>query len=456
MRSIRRTLLVTLLAAVATVTLAASLLVYRLARAEIDDIFDYHLRQIALSVRDRAPGRADGADDEQGFDFVIQIWSADGTRIYVSGPSGGLPEVATLGFATVRASTGIWRVYSATLSGLVVQVAQPLAVRQRLAFAAAARTLAPVVVLLPLLALLVWRAVGRALAPLDRLARAVREQKPSSLGPIPIESAPEEAAPLVSSLNALLGRLGVALEAQRALIADAAHALRTPLAALTLQVQLAERAGDPAERARALADLRTGLERTTHLVQQILALARAEPGAAGVLADEPVRTSDLVAQVIADHALLAEAKGIDLGAGTDTADALVSGDPASLRTLLANLVDNAIRYTPRGGRVDVTAGLTAGRPFLEVADDGPGIPAAEREHVFDRFYRRGDVQEPGSGLGLAIVKAIAQRHAATVVLGDTRGGGLTARVEFPAAPGDARRSPLPASLPDRSGVGVAR
>ena len=443
MRSLRRKLLVTLLAAVTAVTLAASLLVYRLARREIDAIFDYHLRQIALSLRQHAPGGAAAGAAPEGFDFVVQIWDRDGARLFLSRPDSGLPEVARLGFATVRSWTGDWRVYSVELSGQVIQVAQPLRLRQELAFAAAARTLAPVLLVLPLLALLVWRIVGRALAPLDRLARAVGSRTPSALDPIPEEGAPEEALPLVRSLNDLLGRLGAALVAQRAFVADAAHELRTPLAALKLQAQLVERARDHGERAASLADLLAGLDRATHVVQQLLTLARAEPGAAAAPPGEAVRLADLVAQAVADHALLAEAKRIDLGArqaaGEDTG-ATVPGDPAALRTLLANIVDNAIRYTPGGGRVDVAAGVAGDRPYLEVSDDGPGIPAAERGRIFDRFYRRGAAPDSGSGLGLAIVKAIADRHGASVSVGDAPGGGLTVRVVFPPrrpAPGPA-------------------
>ena len=448
MRSLRRTLLVTLLAAVATVTAAAALLVYRLARQEIDSIFDYHLRQIALSLREQVPGGGAvvGLPGE-GFDFVIQIWSRDGARLYLSQVDSGLPETAQLGLATVRARSGDWRVYSAELSGLVIQVAQPMRVRQELAFSAALRTLAPVLLIIPLLAFLVWRIVGRSLAPLDRLARAVGARTPAALDRIAEADAPQEALPLVRSLNDLLDRLGAALVSQRAFVADAAHELRTPLAALTLQVQLVERARDERERAAALADLRAGLERTTRLVQQLLTLARAEPDGATALAGEPVRLDALVRQAVADHALVAESRRVDLGVTQAVEDAVVHGDPAALRTLLANLVDNAVRHAPEGGRVDVAAGVASGRPHLEVVDNGPGIPEDERERVFDRFYRRGDSRDSGSGLGLAIVKAIAERHDAKVTLGDPLGGGLTVRVEFAAAGTTAE----PAAAPNGDG-----
>lgn len=423
MRSIRRTLLATLLAAVTVVTLAAASLVYGLARQQIDAIFDYQLRQLALTLRG-PPAAAGGAPED--LDFVLQIWDPTGLKLYDSRPNSGLPPSAQLGFATVRSRTGEWRVYTTELAGLVVQVAQPLRVREKLAIAASVRFLAPVLLILPLLGFLVWRAVGRSLAPLDQLAEAVGSRTPAALEPLPVSDAPEEALPLVRSLNDLLQRLRGALDAQRAFVADAAHGLRTPLAALNLQLQLVERATDAAERTAALADLRAGLERATHLVQQLLTLARAEPDAVPALAGEPVRLADLVEEAIADHAIVAETKGVDLGATEVAGDAVVTGDRAALRILLANLVENAIRYTPRGGRVDVAAGPS----WLEVVDNGPGIPQADRERVFDRFYRRSSGTQ-GSGLGLAIVKAIADRHSATVSLRDTPGGGLTVRVEFP-------------------------
>lgn len=457
MKSIRRHLLVALLAAIAMVTLAATIVVYRTVRQEIDAVSDYHLRQVALALRDRLPGggpvAGPGVED---FDFLVQIWDRDGTRLYLSRPDSGLPEVAQLGYATVGTTNGEWRVYSADLAGIVVQVAQPVWSRQEHALTAALRSLAPVLLMLPLLALLTWRIVGRALTPLIRLAGEVSARTPSALTPLPEADAPEEAVPLVRALNDLLERLTSAWAAQRAFVADAAHELRTPLAALEMQRQLVERATDPVERSGALADLRAGLTRMTHVVQQLLALARAEPGSgAAAQARDAVGLTDLVAQAVADHAVLAEAKGIDLGAGEATGNPVVQGDPTTLRTLLDNLVDNAIRYSPQGSRVDVDAGVLAGRSYLAVTDHGPGIPVTERERVFDRFYRHQGRSTTGTGLGLAIVKAIAERHEATVTLGDTPGGGLTVRVEFPAhasADGpDACGSLPPTRVPDRDG-----
>jgi two-component system OmpR family sensor kinase len=240
---------------------------------------------------------------------------------------------------------------------------------------------------------------------------------------------PEEAQPLVLSLNDLLARLKSALDAQRALVADAAHELRTPLTALQLQVQLVERATSAEERASALGALQTGLQRAIHAVQQLLTLARQEPGA-GEYRPVTLSLAQLIRDVVVEQESLAEAKGIDLGVTQADEQALVSGDREALRILLSNLVGNALRYTPRGGRVDVACGMREGQAFMSVDDNGPGIPPEDRERVFDRFYRGAAGGEIGSGLGLSIVKAIADRHRASVVLGDSDVGGLRATVSF--------------------------
>ena len=230
-------------------------------------------------------------------------------------------------------------------------------------------------------------------------------------------------------------RLKSALERERAFMADAAHELRTPLTALHLQMGMLARASDEAERAAAMSTLSAGVQRAIRLVEQMLALARQEPRAP--VAHVPLRLDDVAREIVAELVPLADAGGIDLGVAAAHAVS-VQADPEGLRTLLRNLVDNAVRYTPRGGRVDVSvvgapAG-GAGGAQLMVSDDGPGISVADRARVFDRFYRRAGVAQTGSGLGLAIVKAIADAHNATVTLTAASGGrGLAVTVAFPAA-----------------------
>ncbi len=434
MRSIRRNLLLVLMAAATAIVGLSAVVTYRIARQEVDTLFDYQLRQVALSVGERnmdmalVPGLV---TPDPALDLVVQIWRRDGVTIYFSHPHRVLPNWARMGYADVETSDGTWRVFALQLQGRTVQVAQPMSVRRRQALSAAWHILVPSLLLLPALAIGIWIAVGRGLQPLEQLTAALTHRKPGELGLLALSSPPAEIAPVVDALNDLLARLEKALSAQRAFVADAAHELRTPLAALRLQAQLVERATDDAARAKAVGEFKRGLDRMTHVVGQLLTLARQEPGAVG----PPSVAADLAAlarEAIAGQVDVAIAKGIDLGAAALDDNAMILGDPAALSVLINNLLDNAIRHTPPGGTVDVTVGIADERPFLEVADSGPGIAAQDRPHVFDRFYRGKDTHEPGSGLGLAIVKVIAERHRADIVLGDSRSGGLSARVVFAA------------------------
>jgi two-component system OmpR family sensor kinase len=430
--SIRHRLLVWLLSTVLVAGLAASGVVFFKAREEANDLFDYQLRQMALTLRDRAyvPSQlAEVLQGEEALDFVIQVWAPDGTQLYNSHPRLRVPGAVQIGFSDVQGSTGQWRVFAIQQRGLTIQVAQPTSTRSELAFAAAWRTLIPFLVALPVMGLLIWRLVGRELRFLESAAQDLARRTPESLEPIAGEEVPEEIQPLVAALNGLLGRLSSALAQQRHFIADAAHELRTPLTALRLQLQLAERAQEPAEREKAYAMLRDGIARATRMVEQLLALARQDPDAP-VENTVPVDLAQLAASVAHAQEPAAAAKGLTL-APEVPGPIVVSGDAAALRAMLDNLVDNAIRYTP-AGQVVVRARREAGEAILEVEDTGPGIPEAERVRVFDRFYRGEAAGAGGSGLGLAIVRRIAERHHGLAELLDaTSGHGLRARVSIP-------------------------
>ncbi len=298
-----------------------------------------------------------------------------------------------------------------------------------IAFSAALHMLIPLLFLLPTLAILIWVLVGYGLSPLSKIALEVKNRTLTAAEHLPEQEVPIEVLPLVQSLNGLLDRLGQALRNQRAFVSDAAHELRSPLTALQLQMQLVERTNDVSKRAKFIAELRRGLDRMTHTIHQLLALARAEPDAVDHLMTS-VNLVKLMHLVVAELNPLAEAKGIDVGAITPEDEILISGDSEALRTLISNLLENAIRYTSANGKVDVTVGMAGGISYIEVEDTGPGIPEEERERVFDRFYRRKETLGTGSGLGLAIVKAIADNHGATVHLGDSPLGGLAVRVVF--------------------------
>jgi two-component system, OmpR family, sensor kinase len=437
--SLRARLLAWLLAGVVFVGAAGGWIVYRNALAEADAFFDYHLRQTALLLRDQPVEYLllpQIAPNDAAYDFVVQVWTLDGVRVYRSRPHAVLPEITTLGFSTVSTPEGRWRVFGVQALTRVIQVGQPMKVREQRAAQLALRTLEPFALLLPVLALLIWLAVGHALKPLGRLTTLVKARRVNDLEPLPQAPLPDEVRPLVGALNELLARLNAALGRERAFMADAAHELRTPLTALHLQMDMLARANGEAERSAAMERLSEGVQRAIRLVGQMLALAREEPRHPPRYVD--VALEPLAREVVAELVPLADARRIDLGVGS-TRPLTVRGDPDALRTLLRNLVDNAVRYGGDGGRVDVSVeeGGSAGAPRaqLAVTDSGPGIPPEERARVLDRFYRRAGAAPPGSGLGLAIVKTIADAHGATLTLtGGPNGRGLRVIVTFPASP----------------------
>jgi signal transduction histidine kinase len=430
MNSIRVRLLLALLAMLAAAALVMGWFTYRNVLAETEALFDYQLRQMALSLRDQgeiAPGQASALQDEQ-LDFVVQIWTVDGRGIYASREHSTLPERALLGLADINVQGKTWRTFGVATPTRVIQVAQPRQIRQRLAADAALRSVAPLLFIAPLLALLIWWLAALTLAPLSRVAADVRERDEHSLQPLPGEGLPDEVAPLVQALNALLQRLGASLTTQRAFVADAAHELRSPLTALKLQLQLLQRAPDEAARTLAIGVLGEGITRAARLVEQLLALARSEPGAPRPAASR-IDLSELVRQAVADTLPLAQDRGTVLALFAD-APVPVNGDAAALTALARNLADNAVRYAPPGSRVELRVSSDAGVPTLQVDDSGPGIPLEDHERVFDRFYRRASGDEPGSGLGLAIVRSVAEQHGARVVLAVSTLGGLRVTVRF--------------------------
>lgn len=432
--SIRKSLLLWLAVGLSCAILVAGGALYFQARGEANELFDYQMRQIVASLpRQAFSPMIENGDSGPELDdqIMIQIWDNTGVVIYHSHGQANLPLQAELGFTNVRQSNGLWRVYSAQIGNTVVQIAQPQSARNQIAAQMAIKTVTPLLLLFPLLGILIWVAVGRGLAPIRRAAAEVQARDMHALSPIPDAKLPREIRPLTQALNDLLARLGQSINAQRAFVADAAHELRTPLTALRLQVQLAERAVDDGERRAAFGDLKQGLERATHLLQQLLTLARQEPGAFEQ-AHVELDLRALLHGVIGNFALSAHERQIDLGIGTEM-PASVTGNADALRILFNNLIDNALRHSPPGSSIDVSLAADAAGVTVAVEDGGPGIPEADLQRVFDRFYRAADsqTQSHGSGLGLAIVKQIADAHRASVNLQNT-GRGLRVSVHFAA------------------------
>ncbi len=472
MNSIRHRLLFWQISALLVTAALISLLTYELAWRGFRQVRDYGLEQIAYSVvrhsaRPRVPkpavapatdassdtqaqtlGDATDAPDETGESdeadsasdqgqFVSQIWRPNGDLVYSSHADGGPPMQAD-GFHRVRWNGEDWRVYSLTDKGQVVQVAATSANRASGFAELVPWLMVPLVLLVLLMGVLIHTAVSGALLPLERLRRDIGQRDVEELHAVDTAELPAELQPLANTLNQLLARVDSLLQGQRLFLADAAHELNTPLAAVKLQAQLARRAGEQ-DRLQALDELDQGIARATHLVAQLLQMARLEPEAC-TRQPEVLRLDQLAAKAVAVHSAAADARQIDLGLAP-SAPASVRADPADLRVVLDNLIDNALRHTPVGSRVDVQVRTHEGEAELTVQDDGAGIPADAREQVLERFVRLNPQDATGSGLGLAIVAQIVRQQHGRLQLLDSPTGGLCVRVWLPLA--DAAGSATP-------------
>lgn len=321
--------------------------------------------------------------------------------------------------------------FAAEGARLLLQVAETRNKRGNLASRVVTGVLLPQFAIIPLAVVLVWVGLSRGIAPLNRLQRIIRRRRPTDLSPVLPDSVPEEVRPLVVAFNDMMGRLEENLQAQQRFIADAAHQMRTPLTGLKMQADLALLETDPQQLRLSLERIAASTDRAAHLINQLLSLARAEASFEKLYTVEPVNLIAIVQETALDLFPRAQQKDIDLGAEGSERPLLIEGNPVLLREMVKNLVDNAINYTPSGGRVTVRT-RWAGAPVLEVEDTGPGISEADREQVFERFYRVLGSGADGSGLGLPIVREIAELHRAVVTLdANPAGAGTLARVIFP-------------------------
>jgi two-component system sensor histidine kinase TctE len=318
---------------------------------------------------------------------------------------------------------------------VVIQVGERLDVRAESARQLLFRIMVPQGLLIFVALLVVWLAVGRGLKPLASLQRELAARSDQDLSPLPERHVPEEALPLIRAMNDLLARLGRLLESRQRFVADAAHQLRTPVAGIKTQTELAIRQSRQEDVQATLKQLHTATEQATRLVNQLLALARAEPGAATGRRVEPLDLVRLARETATEWVPRALARGTDLGFESPLPAARIEGDAFLLREMLNNLLDNAVRYTQPGGQVTVRVAPAPGGVALSVEDNGPGIPESERERVFERFYRVLGTGVEGCGLGLAIVHEIALAHGATATLAASAhsGSGAVAQVVFPKA-----------------------
>jgi len=370
---------------------------------------------------------------------------AGDTWIRVEVPSTNAAEFHSQEFAGIMYRVAVVRVETAGAGEMVVALADGSDARQQWAQQLLVRVLLPNVLLIAAAGLAIYWSVRQAFEPLVALAGAVERRSPRDLQPIDEAASPDEVRPLVRSLNRLFGLVDAQAQEQRRFVADAAHQLRTPLAALqaqveawALMVQSAPAPQDSRERTLVLGatqihQLRDATRRTSQLARQLLALSRADARHAQAQPLQRVDLKDLCESLLEAFFEQAAAKDIDFG--LEVAPASVWGHAWLLRELLSNLVDNALKYNPDGGRVTLRSGVRAGSAFLEVEDDGPGVPEAERERIVQRFYRLPGATGEGSGLGLAIAEEIAQLHQARLQLGvGAEGAGLRVLLVFPPEP----------------------
>lgn len=438
MNSIQNRLLALTLAAVVAVGLATVWLIHERAVHEVDELVDAQLVQYA-SIMLALGGEGD--DDEveppdiHGHRYanrlLFQYWELDNgaTRLILrssEAPSDWPAGVARDGYSDARIGATPWRCFAASDGKRLALVALDLDIRDELAQDIAWGNLTPYLIGLPILAIILAWAVRRGLAPLRRLDSEISGRSPERLDPLTEQGLPKELNPLVHAMNRLLKRMGHALDNERRFTSDASHELRTPIAAMKAQLQVAERAARDDERQTAIAKALLGADRMTHLVSQLLALARLE-ASGDQLPRVTVALSDLATEVLADASPGAVAKGIDLSAEIQPA-LLVEGNPDLLRVLLRNLVDNALRYTDNPGRVLFTLTTEGHHAKLWVADNGPGIPPDDWSQLGKRFHRFGPKTQEGAGLGLSIVMRVVDLHHGQLQFGqglDAKGLGVT-------------------------------
>lgn len=443
--SLRRRMLLPLLGGVAVLWLIMLAFSYFDAHHEVDELLDTQLAYTAQTLLALASHEAHERDagiaalgdeaDKHQLSLRFQVWGMDGVLLMRSRNAPTSPLTTREGFSDESDRTGQWRTFSLwdKEREIQVQVGEDQEARDELIIEVAWKLLLPALFGLPILGFWVWLATRHGLAPLGAVAAQINNRDPSHLDALAPARAPLEIKPLLVALNNLFRRVEQTLGNERRFTADAAHELRTPLAALAAQAQVAQRSGSDAERQHAIEQLRLGVDRAAHLVDQLLTLARLDPEQA--FTDmQPTPLKMLVEDVCAAHGAAAVSKQISLE--LDAVDTSVTGNKTMLQVLLRNLLDNAIRYTPAGGRVRVTLAADKSAVNLRVSDSGPGIPVDERELAFQRFHRGAAGQDQvGSGLGLSIVQRIAELHGAKLSLSDGEDGrGLAIGVAFPLRP----------------------
>lgn len=438
MMSLRLKLLfwITLVLCFGTVVLAT--LIYKISEEELNDMLDESMQQVAYVVAGQQEMLEDHEQNpyfeqhelgEDG-DFLVQVWSEKGELLYTTHKDLDIPLIDDTGFGYTEYDQEKWRYYVKKTKKRKIQILGTIEERDEDVEEIVWTFLYPVLTQLPFVLILAYFALGRGLKPLRSISETIGLKDSSNLSPIGMERVPKEIRSVVDSLNQLLQRLDEALKVQRQFTADAAHELRTPLAAIQIHIDNLERSENEAERKESLDKLRESVKRSTHMVQNLLTLARQQPEASEMLFQK-VDLNHLLKTVADEYLLFAEEKNISLTVLAEEQPAFVEGDEHSLGILIENLLQNAILYTQDGGRVEAGLVKDGHTLILSVCDNGLGIAEEDRTRIFDRFYRVLGTKTTGSGLGLSIVKAIADKHNAHIsVTGNNGDKGTRFSVSF--------------------------
>ena len=424
MTSIKKQLLISILTIMCIGTLIMVSITYLELKEELDELFDENIKQVAHSIalHDFAKNENFSShtpqDTRQNLkgeeEFLIQVWK-ENELVYSSLPALDFPLQNEGGVKTVIQGDQKWRYYGIKQENWLVQVSQPIPVRHSVIWEIYIELLLPMLIQLPIILAVIALAITKGFKPVKKVSNLIEQRNPAFLGHIPSDNVPYEIKTMVDALNDLLGKLDQSIKAQKRFTADAAHELRTPLTALSLQLDVLRRSKTESEKQEAIEALYKGVDRSTHLVRQLLELARQEPDAIENLFQE-CALDELVDEVIQEYATLAEAKAININI-IKSEECFIKGDPHALKIMIGNLIKNAIHYTPEKGIIELSLYKNENNQIaFEVADNGIGIAETERARVFDRFYRVTGTKESGSGIGLSIVQAIAERHGTEVTV----------------------------------------
>jgi two-component system OmpR family sensor kinase len=422
--------------AILSVAIIAASFTFSSAFEEAHELQDDVLQQMAVLFDHYSLTLNNGtltplSQDQLEFQVSVQLLGSNSASNALAQNTLALPSNLTDGFHTVDLATQSWRVFVRTLSSTQrIAIAQDTAIRDDIAFETALHTLMPLLVLIPLLLLLLGYILGKILGPISILAHEVDRQTEHDLQLIPTTQLPSEIVPFVEAINRLLSKNSQVIASQKRFIADAAHELRSPITALSLQAQRLQQTELTDDARQKLNALQAGIGRSIHLLEQLLSMARQQDNS--VQQPQSISLKMIFVEVIEDLYPLAEAKEIDLGFSQDN-DAELNANPVRLKTLIHNLIDNAIRYTPNGGKIDLSITKTEQYIEMTIKDTGPGIATDEAQKVFEPFYRVLGSNEYGSGLGLAIVASIVQQMDAKISLAPTdpvNNCGLCITVQF--------------------------